>query len=142
MSKGSLTWLRQHTNVEDLLDDGVENNSDLKCFAKGDELSCDETDQDTSQTALRSVSGTITSVAPTDKSPSASVLGIALGLLTTLSGLVLVIFPVNMLVYHQRSRSFFGTWEFVTPGRSEFYGVSGLIIGLGIVLFATYRPRR
>jgi hypothetical protein len=141
MSKRGLSWLRQHTNVEDLLDDGIENNSDVGSFARSDDELDRRVDGVTEANGIGSTPPLPAHPVPDEHPRKPSYFGMFLGVLTIAAGSLLCFHPVNALVYHQRSRSYFSSWEFVSPERSEFYGVSGILIGLAILLLAAYRPR-
>ncbi len=135
MKKGkrSLSWLRQHTNVEDLLDDGIANNSDLSSFATSDQSR-----------------GELPMASPDDLPPQSSHIEpkksepepegrdfyvAAIGALIIGVGLDLIFHPVDMIVYHLRAT------EHVTPGRSEFYGVVLILFGLVLLVYGLRKPR-
>lgn len=68
--------------------------------------------------------------------------GVFLGITLIICGAWLFLFPVDMLVEHHRLRYLPSVVEHVTPGTSQFYGVAGVILGLLVLAFSTYSPRR
>ena len=150
MSKRNLTWLRQNTNVEDLLDDGIENNSDLKSFSRAADLNSDmavPAEGTAGKSADPSSEGTSsTNPAPEDPLEASqsrfSFFGVEIGVLIAAGGAFLVLFPVDMFVFHDRTKYYRPFWEHVTHGRSEFYGVVGLLLGIAVIGFAVYKPRQ
>ena len=139
-----LSWIRRQTTVEDLLDDGVENFSDLKA---SDTAVPEEPDPDpvliATNQQFRDQARREREQAMREAYRSAfSGLGIFLGLLMTISGAALVLLPVDTLVYHARVRYLRSVVERVTPARSVFYGASLAISGIGIIGYALYHPRR
>jgi hypothetical protein len=138
MSNRDVRWLQRRTNIADLLDDGIENYSDVRAG---------------SVPSAESESGG-SPVAPPIARPAVkqqpvdgparlpmSWFGILIGLGMAASSAHLFLFPVDMMVYHQRMKrpSFI---EHVTPERSRIYGAAGVLIGFGMVGFSLYRPRR
>ena len=139
MSKRSLTWLRQHTNVEDLLDDGIENNSDLKSFATHEQF------PDESPVAAPSkISPQPSRVeAPTPEPADRDFFLAAIGVLILGCGLQLVLYPVDLFVYHVRGKYPYRDFlEHVTSGRSEVYGSFGILLGAALLIYALYSPRK
>lgn len=141
MTKRNLRWIRQHTNVEDLLDDGIENNSDLRSFASDDDTSEEQplpTSNDSSPTAQDSGAPAIVA----DRNPI-SAFGVMLGGSMMWFGVKLFLYPVDTFVYHARAKSLHrGVLEHVTQAGSHFYGIVGFLTGLAILLCSVYRPRR
>ena len=138
-----ISWIRRHTTVEDLLDDGVENFSDLKAS----ETAAPEPEPDPALIAanqqFRDQARLEQEQAMREAYRSAfSDLGIFLGLLMTVSGSTLALFPVDTLVYHARVRYLRSVVEHVTPARSVLYGASLAISGIGLIGYALYRPCR
>jgi hypothetical protein len=132
MSKRSLTWLRQHTNVEDLLDDGIENNSDLKSFALAEQPSDDPPISE----AVEIPRQKLPIEAPTPEPMERDFFVAAIGVLILGCGLNLVLYPVDLIVYHLRAI------EHVTPARSEFYGWVGILLGAVLLIYALKNPRK
>jgi hypothetical protein len=141
MSKRSLSWLRRNTNVEDLLDDGIENNSDLQSFTASDSH-CDENRADVSTQTLPPPDPNDWKGVDSRSKLPASYFGLVLGAAITLFGLLLLFFPVDMVVYHLRARALQPLLEHVTIARSQFYGAAGVLFGLTLLAFSIYKPRR
>ena len=141
MSKRSLTWLRQNTNVEDLLDDGIENNSDMASFAEID--GSDSSAAAISQQSEPSSQSPLSADRP-DPVASApiSFIGALLGSVLIIGGALLVLLPIDTFVFHQQAGRLPSFWEHVTVGGSEFYGGAGLLLGLSLIACSIYKPRR
>jgi hypothetical protein len=141
MSIRDLNWIRRRTTVEDLLDDGIENASDLGKPSSDARLPSDPA-------ALRKRSETLARLRAehaaelsTARRKSFSAFGVLLGLLIAVGGGALVLFPTDMRVEHSRIRYLPTVWEHVTPVRSRLYGSVGLAFGLSLVVYSLYRPR-
>jgi hypothetical protein len=139
MSKRSLTWLRQHTNVEDLLDDGIENNSDLKSFA----THCQPSDAlpvaDPAEIPLQA--SHIETARPPPPERDFTLAGI--GLLIMGCGLALVLYPVDLVVFHQGAKyAYRGVLEHVTTGRSQIYGSVGIVLGAILSVYALKKAHK
>ena len=119
MSKRSLTWLRQHTNVEDLLDDGVENNSDLQSFATGEEAGEELSHEPTNSHALVTPSR-IPAAEPTRPDYFVA----AIGVFFIGCGLKLFFYPELV--------SYFG---------SEIFGCVGVVFGAIVLFFSIFKWR-
>jgi len=118
MSKRGLAWLRQHTNVEDLLDDGIENNSDVSSFAPSGEDPDDPIAAKPAGTPLPAAQ--IVNARTAIAEPDFFVAAIAV--LVIGCGAALIIHPVDEIVYHANSI------EHVANGRSVLYGVVGILL--------------
>lgn len=144
-SRRDVRWLQRRTNIADLLDDGVENGSDLACgqvpARESIENDAGAVDRPVKTTPAHPVSPT--SPSPSGERARATVnwFGVLVGLGFVAAGLRLLVVPVDMLVYHDRVKrpSFV---EHVTPERSRVYGAGGAVVGVGLLVFALYRPRR
>jgi hypothetical protein len=141
MSIRDLNWIRRRTTVEDLLDDGIENASDLG------KLSSDTTLPPASE-AIHKRSETLARVKAeraaelgAARRTSFSAFGVLLGLLIAIGGCLLVMFPPDMRVEHSRIRYLSTVWEHVTPARSRLYGSVATAFGLVLVVYSLYRPR-
>jgi hypothetical protein len=139
MSKRSLTWLRQHTNVEDLLDDGIENNSDLKSFASPEQPS-----GESPVAADAEIPPKPSPVeAPRPEPAERDFFVAAIGVLIMGCGLQLVLYPADLIVHHDRGKYPYRDFlEHVTSGRSEVYGSVGILLGAALLIYAFYRPRK
>jgi hypothetical protein len=132
MSKRGLTWLRQHTNVEDLLDDGIDNNSDLKSFALAEQPSDEPPISEAVEVPLQK--SHIESSSPEPMKQDFFVA--AIGVLIMGCGLSLVLHPVDLIVHHLRAI------EHVTSVRSEVYGWVGILFGAALLVYAFKKPRK
>ena len=139
MTKRNLTWLRQHTNVEDLLDDRIENNSDLKSFCPPAEP-CDEPPvTELPEVQLEQVQAK----PPMPERAQPDFFVAAIGTLMVGCGLSLVLHPVDLVVYHDRAKYFRRDFlEHVGHGRSEIYGAAGVLLGIALLIYSFYRPRK
>jgi hypothetical protein len=145
MGNRPLDWIRRQTTADDLLDDGVENFSDLR----GTDAAPLETETPLNPTHLQIRDQTLgrlraerTQLERTTFRRAYSVFGLALGLAIALGGLVLTLYPVDMLVHHARARYLRSVAEHVTPATSRFYGISLIVCGLALVIYSAHRPRK
>ena len=139
MSKRSLTWLRQHTNVEDLLDDGIENNSDLKSFASHGQPSDELPVAERAEVPLQASHIETPRPAPPERDFTLA----GIGLLIMGCGLGLVLYPLDLVVYHQGAKyAYRGLLEHVTTGRSQIYGSVGIVLGAALLIYALKKPRK
>jgi hypothetical protein len=139
MSKRSLTWLRQYTNVEDLLDDGIENNSDLKSFATHGQPSDELPVAERAQVPLQASHIDTPRSAPPERDFTLA----GIGLLIMGCGLGLVLYPVDLVVYHQGAKyAYRGLLEHVTTGRSQIYGSVGIVLGAALLIYALKKARK
>jgi len=132
MSKRSVTWLRQHTNVEDLLDDGIENNSDLKSFALAEQPSDEPPISGPVEVPLQASHIEAPKTEPAERDFFVA----AIGVLIMGCGLGLVLYPVDTIVYHYRAI------EHVTSARSEGYGGVGILLGAALLIYALKKSRK
>jgi hypothetical protein len=136
-------WIRRRTNVEDLLDDGVENGSDLVAglpeaeepLTAEEEVALDKREQ-----TLAAVRAEQAEVTATIRRRAFSPYGVAFGLLIAAGGAWLIANPVDMRVEHRRMRYLPTFREHVTPARSRFYGAAGLVSGLALIGYSLRRP--
>jgi len=139
MSNRDVRWLQRRTNIADLLDDGIENYSDLKPSASAagaaDAEGTAVAESPGATPAPRSAASTPTTASPR---PTVSWLGLLLGIGLVAAGVRLFLASIDLMVYHQRMKrpSFV---EHVTPQRSRIYGTAAAVVGLG---FWLYRPRQ
>jgi hypothetical protein len=140
MSNRSLHWLRRHTNVADLLDDGIENNSDLSSFAVPGDSADPGTNASIAPRSGEQQRAPKPFVPPTMRE-SISLTGILIGGVLLLGGVLLVLLPVDMDVFHHRVMYLPSFVEHATPFRSRVYGSAGILLGLIVLAFATVRHR-
>lgn len=146
MDKRELSRMLRRTNTADLLDDGIENGSDLKSFAQIDEAEVvdapkvSQVDMRTQSSPLRNLDTQETPRAVPAKEPI-SYLGLFFGACFVVSGVLLFLFPQDRYVFHDRlkSRSFV---EHVTATGSQVYAVIALVVGIVLYGFSMYRPKK
>jgi len=143
MNKHDLSWIRRRTNVEDLLDDGIENNSVAIPLAVSEEdvPVHDPRALAIQEATLRRVRAEQAQAARKRRKPGPSIFGVFLGVLLVLPATALLLFPVDMRVYHQRIRGRPDFIEHVTPPRSRLYAGAALLLGMGVLAWALARPR-
>ena len=131
MSKRTLTWLRRHTNVEDLLDDGIVNNSDLSSFARSEQRPGDSPVVASTENPTQS-----SQIEAHEQQPEGRDFYVAaIGLFISGCGLDLMLHPVDMLVYHLKAI------EHVTGARSEFYGAILTLFGAALLIYGLKKRR-
>ncbi len=146
MDKRELARKLRRTNTADLLDDGIENGSDLKSRAKTAEAECvdvpkvSQVDLPTQSPPLRKLD---TREIPGTGQPKKSIsyLGLFFGACFLVSGILLFLFPQDAYVYHDRMK-YRPIVEHVTTTGSQVYAVIALAIGIALCGFALYRPKR
>jgi hypothetical protein len=138
----TLGWIRRRTNIADLLDDGIENGSDIGTLHAdtGDEPAGAEEEaalrtRDETLAVVRAEQAAVEAATTRRRSPY----GLFLGVLIAAAGTWLIASPVDMRVLHAHSR-YASFLEHVTPARSRLYGTAGLIGGLVLVGCALRRP--
>lgn len=129
-------WLQRRTNIADLLDDGVENYSDLRnAAASAREASEPESppapprQPDAERIPVR--------LAPV----RASRLGVLIGAGMAISCALLYLHPADFIAFHPGTRTTRLRLEHVTPERCRAYGAIGVVVGVGLLAFSLYRPR-
>jgi hypothetical protein len=120
MSKRSLTWLRQRTNVEDLLDDGIENNSDLESFAATAQPN-DDSRAGLTEAPLQAPHVESPKPEPEPEPAEADFFGAAIGVLIIGCGISLVVHPT---------------------GGSDLFGSIGILFGVALLIYSFYKPRK
>jgi hypothetical protein len=149
MDKRELAKLLRRTNTADLLDDGIENGSDLKSFAKTEDDAVGVVDDvpkarrgetPTQSSPLRDLH---TKEAPKEVPPRepVSYLGLFIGACLLVFGVVMYLYPRDVSVYHDRMR-YRPIVEHVTTTGSQVYAVIAMIIGIALCWFSLYRPRK
>lgn len=143
MPKPSLSWVRRRTNVEDLLDDGVENGSDLSRYhgqAEKPPGPAEEAALVRREEMLAVVRSEQAGVSAQFRRKAISPFGAVLGVVIALAGVMLIVHPVDMHVEHRRTRYLPTIWEHVTPLRSRLYGAAGAVFGAILVGYCLRRP--
>jgi hypothetical protein len=135
----------RRTNVDDLLDDGIENDSDLKSFARTADDAADATPEEsqvdlpTQSPRPRKQTLPETLDAVPHKGPI-SYLGLLFGACFVVAGLVLFVYPREAYVFHDRLR-YSPIVEHVTATGSQIYAVLAVVVGIAICGFSLYRPK-
>jgi len=134
-------WFRRYTTVEDPLDDGIENFSDLQ-GAKG--IAAEpEVDPALVAGKQRAREQARLEIDGADRATlRRSALGLFLAGVMCVAGTLLIAFPVHMRVLHVAVRYVPTTIERISPMRSRLYGGSLLAAGIAVAAFAWYRPRK
>lgn len=137
-------WIRRRTTVDDLLDDGVENFSDLR--GKQAPAAVGETAPNSEAVAAVLRARAEGNAAEREATRAArrrawSLFGIALGIVMIVAGTLAIRFPQQLLVHHARMKYLPSTVEPVDPPRFAFYGGVLVLAGVGLCVFALVRPR-
>jgi len=149
MDKRELARMMRRTNTADLLDDGIENGSDLKSFAKSEDDAVEgvpkvpkasRVEMPTQSTPLRDLYKKKTPEAPPPKEPI-SYLGLFIGACFMVFGVVMFLYPQDVSVYHDRIR-YRPIVEHVTTTGSLIYAVIAWVVGIALCWFSLYRPKK
>jgi len=149
MSKRDEVKIRQRTNLYDLLDDGIENNSDLEALRKAREDAAAEPEPPAAH------AGTDDAPHPATASPSTPAgdrkaasatgrrhwAGALTGALSCAGGLWLLVAPATGLVFHDRIRYARPFVEQVSPLMSQVYGGVLLVAGIALLYFSLRQTR-
>ena len=167
MDKRELSRLLRRSNVGDLIDDGVENGSDLKSSARIEEPKpkapevpardlkssprieepeprapeVPAIDLPTQPKHRKVVLGRQPKPAAPEREP-ASRTGVFLGACFLLPGIVLFLFPKEILVYHARLNRGPSPVEHVTTQGAQVYAVIAILVGIAVCALSLYRPKR
>ena len=137
------SWIHRHTSANDLLDDGIENFSDLRGQYQNNESSppVDPAVAQVRDATLARIKTEQTDALQIAYRQSRSYFGLFLAVLMMAGGLAAVLYPVDMFVVHgggPKSRAFL---EHITPFRAQLYGGSLFLIGAVLGYYSLYRPR-
>jgi hypothetical protein len=137
-------WIRRRTTVDDLLDDGVENFSDLR--DKQEPAAVGETAPNSEAVAAILRARAEDQVAEREAIRVArrrawNLFDIALGISMIVAGTLAIRFPQQLLVHHARMKYLPNTVEPVDPLRFAFYGGVLVLAGVGLCVFALVRRR-
>jgi ferric-dicitrate binding protein FerR (iron transport regulator) len=148
MSKRDEVKIRQRTNLYDLLDDGIENNSDLEALRKAREDAAAEPESPVDRAGLDDASPFTASPSTTaNVRKSASTAGrrhwagAVTGALSCAGGLWLLVAPATGLVFHDRIRYARPFVEQVSPLMSQVYGGVLLVAGIALLYFSLRQTR-
>jgi len=138
-----LSWIRRYTTVEDLLDDGVENFSDVKRAVGQAESDHEDAPVDPNTAAAnqqnRERLRNDTKARP--RRSTYSGIGLLLAIAMIAGGTLMLWFAPDMWVHHATVRYARPTVEHVTPMRARMYGASLLLGGVALGWFALVRRR-
>ena len=146
MDKRKFSRMLRRTNTADLLDDGIENGSDLKSFAQTEATDgvdlpeVSQVDMPTQSSPLRNLDAQKTPKAVPPK-VSISYLGMFFGACFLVSGVLLFLFPQDGYVFHDRLKSRVFV-EHVTATGLQVYAVIALAVGIVLCGFSMYRPKK
>jgi len=150
VDKRELAKLLRRTNTADLLDDGIENGSDVRSFAGTEDDPADAVDaaqkiprrgeMPTQSSPLRDLHARELPEEVQPKQPI-SYLGLLIGACFVVFGIVVLLYPQDVFVMHDRVR--YRTYvEHVTATGSQIYAVIALVIGIALCWFSLYRARK
>jgi hypothetical protein len=134
---------RYTTNIEDLLDDGIENNSDLIGRASNidPELPIDPNTIRIGEETIAMSHAKQATEKELAQGRSYSLFGVLLGIGLSISGLALAVHPIDMNVEHSRMKYLPSSVEHVTTLSSRLYGMAVFGFGLAVLGFSLIRPR-
>jgi ferric-dicitrate binding protein FerR (iron transport regulator) len=149
MSKRDEVKIRQRTNLYDLLDDGIENNSDLEALRKAREEAAaapePSIDREGMDDAPRPEAASLSTSFGARESASAPGrrhwAGALTGALSCAGGLWLLVAPATGLVFHDRIRYARPFIEQVSPLMSQVYGGALLVAGIAQLYFSLRQTR-
>ncbi|MFT3898120.1 MAG: hypothetical protein QM719_10585 [Thermomonas sp.] len=122
--------IRRTTNLYDLLDDGIANNSDIgELIHREDEVAKQRSGQ--AMPECRSVPKS-----PAISRKARSWFGIILGILVSIAGAETALHPVAMEVWHDRAKYLPSFWEYVDIERARGYGICVAIFGLLLLAYS------
>ena len=135
MSKRDEVRVRQNTTLYDLLDDGVENGSDVSALAR---LKAEHEQSSANEISnAHRASPQHFALTTSRRSWGGAVLGFAI----FTGGTAVAIWPVEMLVWHDRIRYLPSFAEHVTQDGARGYGIVVALAGLVVTLFSLVRMR-
>ena len=142
MDKRKFARFLRQSNTADLLDDGIENGSDLKSRATAGKEEPDATPDDGPGEPATHPTPQHEQQAPQAAPPSASIsyFGLFLGASSLAAGVMLLVDPRDMRVFHPGRYG--GSVEHVTAFGSQAYGALALILGITLCWYALYRPKK
>jgi hypothetical protein len=137
-------WL-QRSNVDDLLDDGIENNSDVKFRERSKDAEAGDSREDIHVDSIAEPaapqSGREEEPSATRREDRISLPGLLLGVFFMLLGIAAFLFPKDLYIFHQRIKYARSFVEYITASQSQVYAVGAFILGIAICGFSLYRPR-
>ena len=137
-------WLRRHTTVDDLLDDGVENDSDVKAFSEGAPPEPGPAADIVQRQRAAYASGQRAHAASNARRAlrrSRSLWGAGTGLACIVAGTLLILHPVAMWVSHPGMKRAWPLMERVSEEGSMLYGAVLVLFGAALFAFSLFMPR-
>ncbi|MBS0192952.1 MAG: hypothetical protein JSR34_01745 [Proteobacteria bacterium] len=148
MNQQAFQHLLRQTNVEDLLDDGIENGSDLKFMQHLDAApesakvpAASITGNDCEEPRSHAQEPEPLPAAEPSQPSSPSWFGLSLGIVFVIGGLLLLIHPHAILIFHQRISRLPSFVEYISANDMLFYAIACMLLGLGLCVFSLYRSR-
>ncbi len=143
MDKRKFARFLRQSNTADLLDDGIENGSDLKlrgpAEVEGPDPTPNERADDPAPTGTQSRQMQ-DAPAATPPASNISYFGLFLGACSLAAGVMLLVDPHDLRVFHPGRHG--GSIEHVTAAGSQAYGILALILGCALCWYALYRPKK
>ena len=136
---------RRFTNVEDLLDDGVENNSDLPKSRPDQDDHTATTDPESVHIQSQGLEKNRLEDSATSKAinqKSRNIYGVMLGVIFSAIGLFAAINPTEMRVEHTRMKYLPTSFEYIDKLRGRIYGSTLFVFGIAVLAFSLYRPKQ
>ena len=137
-------WLRRNTTVDDLLDDGVENDSDTKVFSE-DAPASPGPAADALQRQRTAYAGEqrtqAVSAARRVLRQSRSFWGAGTDIACIVAGTLLILHPVAMWVSHPGMKQAWPIMEWVSQEGSVLYGGVLVLFGGALTAFSLFVPR-
>ena len=147
MGRPPLDWIRRNTTAEDLLDDGVENGSDLKSQRESDGVDSVADDalphgaMEIRRRTLERNRLEAVEQARIQRRKSYSLFGLLFGAALLVFGLVAMLHPAESDVLHVRIKYLPSFVEHVSKERSVFYGAVMFVFGAVLCWYSLLRPR-
>lgn len=147
MGRRPFDWIRRNTTAEDLLDDGVENGSDLKSPRESDGVDSVADDapphgaMEIRRRTLERNRLEAVEQARIQRRKSYSLFGLLFGAALLVFGLVAMLHPTESDVLHVRIKYLSSFVEHVSKERSVFYGAVMFVFGAVLCWYSLLRPR-
>lgn len=147
MGRRPADWIRRDTTAEDLLDDGIENASDLKSKPESagvDPLANGAPHHEAMEIRRRTVERNRLEAAEQariQRRKSYSRFGFLFGAALLVFGLIAMLHPAESDVLHARIKYLPSFIEHVSEGRSVFYGAVMFVFGAVLCWYSLLRPR-
>lgn len=129
--------IRRSTNLYDLLDDGIANNSDIRELVRREDATAIEAKHATEDATPQSPQRRLLPQLPRIEQ-ARSWFGILLGILVLVAGSEVALHPIAMLAWHMR-RGLWWSTEYVSIDRARFYGICIATFGLLLLVYSLIR---